>query len=342
MSYNPWGQRRDLVNLDTLLGPFLPNFGVDTTNRGYTDHEMVDSVGIIHMNGRIYDPKLGRMMQADPIVQSPRYTQSFNRYSYTFNNPLRFVDPSGYNAKEDNDLEEVVVTCGPGCGGGPTSGVDFSGLSGANNGTHIVQSLTQRDIILGNHLKEGEDYDSDEKAKTPRYNPEDYLFNLFHYIIGDASGTGYYTSSGDIVDAQGNVLKKADQGEEGGLWDVIKEGASGKIGPGFGTHLKDVKAGPLKFGGGVVFASGGVAGDSEGLSAWGKSTADLQLSFGRYGGRVYLWDIDVDSHGINNLDTWGGSKPSWDWSIGIGGTITPYSFEIEYDFQPLINHFRGQ
>ena len=58
---------------------------------------MLDEVGIIHMNGRIYDAKLGRFLQADPIIQAPYNTQSLNRYSYTLNNPLNAVDPSGFN-----------------------------------------------------------------------------------------------------------------------------------------------------------------------------------------------------------------------------------------------------
>ena len=57
---------------------------------------MVDAVGIIHMNGRIYDPNLGRFMQADPIIQFPDFSQSHNRYSYVLNNPLTYTDPSGY------------------------------------------------------------------------------------------------------------------------------------------------------------------------------------------------------------------------------------------------------
>jgi hypothetical protein len=48
------------------------------------------------MNGRIYDPKLGRFLQADPMVQAPRNSQSLNRYSYVLNNPLSYTDPSGY------------------------------------------------------------------------------------------------------------------------------------------------------------------------------------------------------------------------------------------------------
>jgi RHS repeat-associated protein len=66
------------------------------TNRGYTGHEMVDGVDIIHMNGRIYDAKLARFLQADPFIQAPYNTQSLNRYSYVWNNPLNATDPSGY------------------------------------------------------------------------------------------------------------------------------------------------------------------------------------------------------------------------------------------------------
>jgi hypothetical protein len=48
------------------------------------------------MNGRIYDAKLARFLQADPFIQAAGNTQSYNRYSYTFNNPLNATDPSGF------------------------------------------------------------------------------------------------------------------------------------------------------------------------------------------------------------------------------------------------------
>ena len=66
------------------------------TPRGFTGHEHLDSVGLIHMNGRVYDPVLGRFVSADPHVQAPDATQSFNRYSYVVNNPLSYTDPSGF------------------------------------------------------------------------------------------------------------------------------------------------------------------------------------------------------------------------------------------------------
>ncbi len=49
------------------------------------------------MNGRIYDPLLGRFLSADVLVQSPNRLQSYNRYTYVMNNPLRLTDPTGYS-----------------------------------------------------------------------------------------------------------------------------------------------------------------------------------------------------------------------------------------------------
>ena len=105
LSFDAWGQRRSASDWQTVidaehkeliknLSAFSPINNI--TNRGFTGHEMVDVVGIIHMNGRIYDAKLARFLQADPFIQAPYNTQSLNRYSYVWNNPLNATDPSGY------------------------------------------------------------------------------------------------------------------------------------------------------------------------------------------------------------------------------------------------------
>lgn len=68
----------------------------DTTRRGFTFHEHMDSTALINMNGRVYDPQIGRFVSADPYIQAPYFSQSLNRYSYLFNNPLSGSDPSGF------------------------------------------------------------------------------------------------------------------------------------------------------------------------------------------------------------------------------------------------------
>ncbi len=70
------------------------------TDRGYTDQEQLDNLSLVDMNGRVYDPTTGRFISADPTVPAPLYSQSFNRYSYVYNSPLEFTDPSGFGAKD--------------------------------------------------------------------------------------------------------------------------------------------------------------------------------------------------------------------------------------------------
>lgn len=72
-------------------------------NRGFTDHEHLDDTFLIHMNGRVYDYRLGRFLGVDPLIQMPQNSQSLNGYSYIMNNPLAGRDPTGY-APEWMDL----------------------------------------------------------------------------------------------------------------------------------------------------------------------------------------------------------------------------------------------
>lgn len=103
-AYEPFGKRR------TTNGSLDPN-GVlkgNSTNRGFTEHEHLDSLGLIHMNGRIYDPLVGRFMSADPTVPYAGDGQSYNRFSYARNNPLAYVDPTGFS--DESATQTVVIT----------------------------------------------------------------------------------------------------------------------------------------------------------------------------------------------------------------------------------------
>jgi RHS repeat-associated protein len=102
-SYDAWGARRDAETWAPAAGQLEPSSSTPPSERegsnltcGFTGHEMLDDVGLIHMNGRLYDPALGRMCAADPYVQTPENVQNYNRYSYVLNNPLSQIDPSGH------------------------------------------------------------------------------------------------------------------------------------------------------------------------------------------------------------------------------------------------------
>jgi RHS repeat-associated protein len=66
-----------------------------TKSCGFTGHEHYPELKIINMNSRLYDPAIGRFFSPDMYVQDPEYTQSYNRYSYALNNPLKYIDPTG-------------------------------------------------------------------------------------------------------------------------------------------------------------------------------------------------------------------------------------------------------
>ena len=108
LAHDPYGERRKpdwtgrltAEEIEALLGAHG-----ERVSRGFTGHEHLDRTGLIHMNGRMYDPRLGRFLSPDPIVGDPTSSQSWNLYSYTRNNPLSYVDPTG-----ETELEVIVVT----------------------------------------------------------------------------------------------------------------------------------------------------------------------------------------------------------------------------------------
>src|SRR5690554_972146 len=112
MSYDVLGLRR------------FPDGSEDPTSsiaapdsRGYTDHEHLPNSRLINMNARLYDPELGRFISADPFIPNPLRSQAYNRYSYVYNNPLRYTDPSGNNPQREPDCwncPEIIVTPGDG------------------------------------------------------------------------------------------------------------------------------------------------------------------------------------------------------------------------------------
>jgi len=88
--FDPWGQP---IKVEDGAGKVLQ--GLTLLDRGFTGHEHLQTVGLIHMNGRLYDPALHRFLQPDNYVQDPFNTQNFNRYGYCLNNPLVYVDENG-------------------------------------------------------------------------------------------------------------------------------------------------------------------------------------------------------------------------------------------------------
>ncbi len=105
LSFSPFGVSRDPYDWTTALaGQFSA-----VQDEGFTGHRTVSSFGlaITDMNARFYDPATGRFLSADSVVPSPTSTQAFNRYSYVYNSPLNWTDPSG-NVPCDGGCEDAL------------------------------------------------------------------------------------------------------------------------------------------------------------------------------------------------------------------------------------------
>ncbi len=111
------------------------------TPKGFTQHEHLNELQLIHMNGRMYDYNVGRFMGVDPFIQFPLNSQSLNPYSYILNNPLAATDPTGY-----------LVGCGPGYMGCDTNDRFGGGLQSGNS---VCKGSMCRFALNSNGAKNG-------------------------------------------------------------------------------------------------------------------------------------------------------------------------------------------
>ena len=145
LSYDAWGRRR---NPDTWECYEFSTDSVSAYDSGFSGHEHLDLFDMVNMDGRMYDPVIGRFMTPDPFVQMPDYTQSLNRYSYCVNNPLSLTDPTGYSWVGDLLGAAVGIAVGIETGGtgwsiligGALGGASSALVSSVINGANLWQT----------------------------------------------------------------------------------------------------------------------------------------------------------------------------------------------------------
>jgi hypothetical protein len=157
------------------------------------------------MNGRIYDPELGRFLSADPYVQSPLNSQSHNRYSYVLNNPLRYIDPSGYYTSSCDGGYDSSGEC---IGSSDTSG-GYGGTNSSYGSDHHSSSGSSSSVggdtnIYGGDVPNGVENVNDDSSNHNM--PETQTLNsgdthsddsMITIVIGGYSepGINSYTSN---------------------------------------------------------------------------------------------------------------------------------------------------
>jgi RHS repeat-associated protein len=108
LSYDAFGKRRFASGADDATN----SLAAITTSYSFTGHEYLDDLKLIHMNGRLYDPFIGRFTSADPHMPGLDNPQGLNLFGYVMNGPLTRTDPTGF------DLVNILDFLG-GSGGTP-------------------------------------------------------------------------------------------------------------------------------------------------------------------------------------------------------------------------------
>jgi len=140
--FMPFGEMR--------AGSSSPPFA---SNYKYTDQELDVGTGLYNYDARMYDPIIGRFISPDSVVPDPANSQGLNRYSYTLNNPLRYVDPTG------NSLS------------GPSSASVSSGVDSTFGGDRGLDSYEHYKALIS-----GKDYDCSEIPQ------KDFVRVAYEYI----------------------------------------------------------------------------------------------------------------------------------------------------------------
>ena len=217
LSFDAWGRRR---NPDDWTYS-----DADTTfifDRGYTGHEHLDEYGLINMNGRMYSPLVGRFLSPDILVQHPGNTQSYNRYSYCLNNPLKYTDPSGYY--DDSKTDRYLSRWHQHLDGGayfstPSNGFNYGRYSSSRSLPGVRTDT--RGLWLRDSEYEPSSYYYDWETGTYRNGNGDIVpFEQVHnnYIIPNTAYTYVYHWSAKSV-----ILKDEETGFLYPGWEKINE-----------------------------------------------------------------------------------------------------------------------
>lgn len=292
-SFDAWGRYRNPDDWTYTNVPTQPVW----LYRGFTGHEHLKEFALINMNGRMYDPVLGRMLSPDNYVPLPWNTQGYNRYGYANNNPLVYVDPDGnffwflipvavgaiLNVADHwNEIGAAYTQGGIWNAIGTTAGLAaVGGISGyasfALIASPILAGVVSGGITsIGNGIILGKPF-SDIATET-------------------AQGIFTGIASGGISSLTGGIFNKAGDWVSNKIGNAVLKSATSSLVSNFGVQLTsniaiDALDGDDKFDlGGNVLSSLKAAGISAGVDAAGTYAAMKQHKFEQ---RNRNYDVDA-------------------------------------------------
>jgi len=182
LSYDVWGKRRPGTGAapsEFSARSLAPNA---TDNKGFTGHEMLDQLDLVHMNGRVYDPYTAKFLSADPLVQDPTNGQNYNRYSYVLNNPTNMIDPTGFSGDCSGSKSGLTAM---GCGSWKVVGDFFSYAEKA-----LLGGETKADVAasVGSGTIRGPSGTDNENVKSQKSADKGVIGKAWDVVKGAAIG----------------------------------------------------------------------------------------------------------------------------------------------------------
>ncbi|CVK16210.1 RHS repeat-associated core domain-containing protein [Apibacter mensalis] len=231
--FDPWG--KILKVTDRKGKTTSQNPQLIFTDRGYTGHEHFTTVGLIHMNGRMYDPILKQFLSPDNHIQDPYNAQNYNRYSYVLNNPLKYTDPSG----------ELFTVAGTAWLGAAVIGATIGAVS------YTTYALCTDSFLWGGFVKSILMGGAGGAAA---------------YGVGSLAGvirTGISTTTQTLTNLQVDILAAGIEGAMNGLTQGIIQGISG------GDILQGISSGSISSLVSTAVSMGGTAAGVDGTKIGG-------------------------------------------------------------------------
>jgi len=109
LTWNANGTVKTLLQ-DNAYAPYGESYAVQGPT--YPDYSFTgqhsDVSHLLDFVFREYHLSQGRWMSPDPLGGDVTNPQSLNRYAYTLNNPMRFIDPLGLDCEDPEDPSPCV------------------------------------------------------------------------------------------------------------------------------------------------------------------------------------------------------------------------------------------
>ncbi len=177
------------------------NEGVDNPYR-YKGYRYDEATGLYNLNGRLYDPEIARFTQEDNYYGNANEPLSLNRYTYTYNNPIRYWDPTGHAAEGAPQAGSLIKL----------TGWDAENMKGEDENTlkHIKEHYAQAEKQYKKYISNGET----EKASGQK----DIMNSAHKDAVGLRRAVAKRNNTSIIVDVSGKVtserkIKKSSSGQ---------------------------------------------------------------------------------------------------------------------------------